>query len=748
MKRKLSENDPHDANVSNDPNDENEPNEPNGPNDLNEPNDTIVTAPSNEPPNYLNETEWSNRPPTRPLSPRNTSYQENKHYTDIFGDRATQDQLEHQSTRFTPREWQNLHTKLFVQNFDVVRAQEQELYVRLQLMEQMFCYGMSPRQDARVYDRTLILFPNTCQMEQDFKHQMSVYQSLQTEMDRRNLMNTDTREGREVLFKLRRIAMTMNNFYSLAGNMRIIENSKDSITQNQLMHMHPNMMFDNKADFLKLKKPQQVEDFLRKKAFYSQLRRKQDALYQPRKNAQGEWVHSFEYLMDISEFVYRSVFPLSHNRYWFDCLTGSPATANTVIGNLTKYHTEYIPELKPNPNFHAFQNGLFNLENGQFYGFREEKGKKSVSELRVGHVDLIAIKYHDLAYREDEMNNEIHRVKAEEKIENDNHPPEYWLPIPGVDEILQGQGFDREERWWIFCLLGRMLWELGKKDHWEVMPVFYGQGNSGKSSALRLLASLLEKQDVGILGNTTQRDFSLESLVDKMMIIALDIDKSFNFDQMLLQSMISGEDVAINRKFKTALAKVWTIPLAFAGNMLPKWQDNAGSMARRLVIIHFRKRVAKINTDLYRICQMNKDRFLRAITAAYLDITSRFPNASFMDIMPKSFKEAGDKLMRELNALQDFIEECCDIDPAGTNGEARKCRCTFTDFNKYWSIFCKERNLPRQTLNTQYTNGNWAKYGLDTLPSHSSFPSGGKVIMGANVKLECRERWDKMAYGR
>src|SRR5207248_2065598 len=103
----------------------------------------------------------------------------------------------------------------------------------------------------------------------------------------------------------------------------------------------------------------------------------------------------------------------------------------------------------------------------------------------------------------------------------------------------------------------------------------------------RLVASLLEARDIGYLNNSGQKTFSLDGLQDKLLYLALDIDENFTLDQVTWQSMVSGEEVSVTRKFKQPLTVIWKSHGGFAGNKLPGWTDNAGSLSRRLVVIEF-----------------------------------------------------------------------------------------------------------------------------------------------------------------
>ena len=67
-------------------------------------------------------------------------------------------------------------------------------------------------------------------------------------------------------------------------------------------------------------------------------------------------------------------------------------------------------------------------------------------------------------------------------------------------------------------------------------------------------------------------------------------------NQSDFQSMASGEGVSIARKNKQAISdQSWTVPLVMAGNPIPDYKDNSGSISRRLAMFLFTTLVQEKN---------------------------------------------------------------------------------------------------------------------------------------------------------
>ena len=62
--------------------------------------------------------------------------------------------------------------------------------------------------------------------------------------------------------------------------------------------------------------------------------------------------------------------------------------------------------------------------------------------------------------------------------------------------------------------------------------------------------------------------------------------------------MISGESTSVPEKYKTAKAYDWSVPGIMAGNRTPEYEDNQGSISRRLIVFIFNKTVEKGDTQL------------------------------------------------------------------------------------------------------------------------------------------------------
>ena len=73
------------------------------------------------------------------------------------------------------------------------------------------------------------------------------------------------------------------------------------------------------------------------------------------------------------------------------------------------------------------------------------------------------------------------------------------------------------------------------------------------------------------------------------MFVAPEIKADLALEQAEFQSIVSGESVSVAVKNKTAASMVWTVPGVLAGNEVPNWKDNSGSVLRRILAWNFTK---------------------------------------------------------------------------------------------------------------------------------------------------------------
>jgi putative DNA primase/helicase len=120
-----------------------------------------------------------------------------------------------------------------------------------------------------------------------------------------------------------------------------------------------------------------------------------------------------------------------------------------------------------------------------------------------------------------------------------------------------------------------------------------GGGRNGKSTYLDLIKAILGRQNyTAISFKDLANTFRASALNNKLASLAGDISAQPLTDSDLVKSIISGEEIMVEQKYKDAHAKALFATLFFAANKLPRTPDQSYGFYRRLTIVPF---VADLN---------------------------------------------------------------------------------------------------------------------------------------------------------
>ena len=306
----------------------------------------------------------------------------------------------------------------------------------------------------------------------------------------------------------------------------------------------------------------------------------------------------------------------------------------------------------------------------------KEKEKRSIAQLHnnnineevnnaTSSIDKMTINNKKEKETETETKEETkEESKEEEKKEEENADDndcickdDYMkLPTPAVQSILDYQELDEEVCRWIYAMTGRLFFDIKEKDKWEAHVFYKGVGGTGKSSILRLIEYMFDKNDVGIIPNTGEKAYPLMPLLEKHIGIGMDIFQNFSLDQYVWQSCVSGEGVTAARKYLPPLTlAAWIIQFVMAGNSLPGWTDNGGSVSRRLLVVRFLKMVKNGDPKLFGKMKKEIAIFIKKCTCAYLCMVERYGNVDIWTVLPPAFSESKNELQSQTNPLEAFI---------------------------------------------------------------------------------------------
>jgi len=390
----------------------------------------------------------------------------------------------------------------------------------------------------------------------------------------------------------------------------------------------------------------------------------------------------------IQETIYKSICK-EVNYEQFINVTHKSDAVRSATEFLTNCVDSQFRALKKDRHIFSFRNGVYFANTDTF---------ESYCDLRSD--DFVSAKYFD----------------------KDFNYIDSWQDVntPYFDSIFKHQEVSEEVMQWIYVMTGRLIYEIDELDGWQVIFFIQGQAGTGKSTyANSVCKQLYDEEDVGIMSNNIQRQFGLSDLIDKLLYVAPEIKRDFNIEQGEFQSIISGDKVTINVKFKSSRFENWVIPGVMAGNESPDFIDNAGSVQRRLVTLRFNKKVHNGDLLLGKKIQEEMPNLILKCNKAYREIASVFGRDNIWQVLPTYFKTTKEELAKATNPLIHFLLS----ENVILNKDVFVPEKLFMEaFNQH----CRSNNYSKYRYNPDFYMGPFADNNIKVLHKVSKTYNGSK----------------------
>lgn len=405
-----------------------------------------------------------------------------------------------------------------------------------------------------------------------------------------------------------------------------------------LLTYHSDMPFEpimppTSAELTKDRTPhQKLFEFLLQTAGNEQLRRTDTAMFRPLRLPDGTATCFYEYDCDIGTFMYRSVAPARLHPVEYDAMTNRPSTPGQTINLLSHVPDVRCPFMVKNRHLFSFSNGIYDVRTNTISPY---------NRLPVEFRTASTSKYLDYTIDQDMLLCDPRDIET-----------------PVFNKILTDQQLDDKAIYWMYALCGRLLHDVGTLDDWQVCMYIRGVAGSGKSTILKTVSMFYEAGDIGYLMSDGQSTFSDEHLYNKFITMAMDIDKKTQFSVTRFNSLVSGENISVNRKFKTALNVKWTAPVVMASNAQPPWEDVGGNLIRRFVIFLFDHPVRESDPRLFDKLKQELPVLLVKMARTYLHAVQHYGGRSLWDdgILPAMCYSARRQYLISTNPISAFLE--------------------------------------------------------------------------------------------
>lgn len=206
----------------------------------------------------------------------------------------------------------------------------------------------------------------------------------------------------------------------------------------------------------------------------------------------------------------------------------------------------------------------------------------------------------------------------------------------------------------------------------EAFFVLRGDGNNGKSTCLSVLRKLLGDENVSSLTpDQLASPYMLNQLIGKLANLCGDMGEIDRVEEGVLKTLVSGEPITSDRKYKDAITFKNRAKLFYATNILPRFNDTSLGIWRRMKVLPFDYVVPPDQVDIHLLDTLYDE--LPGIFLWALRGTSRLNKARRFTQSEKCERSARDYRLTCFPILT-FLDECTE-----TGG--------YIGAHKLWSLY-------------------------------------------------------------
>jgi hypothetical protein len=420
--------------------------------------------------------------------------------------------------------------------------------------------------------------------------------------------------------------------------------------------------------------------YLLNQLYLMKMRRYGDFCCKQISTPEGHLTKAWKEMLEIKDFVY--YYTQKENKYdmWKN-MTHRGSNVSDTIKHLTACKDLQFPAITRNRHVWSFRNGLFVGKEWDGHKYVSNFYEYSSDACRALDPTIVSSRYFDVAF--------------------DTHAVDDWydIPTPHMHKVMEYQKFPDDVCRWLYVFCGRLCFDVNDMDSWQVMPFLKGIAGSGKSTIVtKIVGKFYEGQDVRTLSNNIEKKFGLESIHGGFMFISPEVKGDLALEQAEFQSLVSGEDMSIARKNKTAKNITWKTPGMLAGNEVPNWRDNSGSVLRRILAWNFAKAVTEADPHMEAKLELELPAILCKCVRAYLEYAQKYSDKDIWNVVPQYFKTVQTQVAMVTNTLRHFMAS------EKVHFGTTLC-CPQKVFINIFNQHCQENNLGRPRFNPDFYAG-------------------------------------------
>jgi len=246
-----------------------------------------------------------------------------------------------------------------------------------------------------------------------------------------------------------------------------------------------------------------------------------------------------------------------------------------------------------------------------------------------------------------------------------------------------------------------------------------GPRGSGKSTALLGLQTMLGARS-GVLGlsDIERNRFALANLPGKTLVVATEQPSSFIRSTDVLNAIISGEPIQVERKYKDAYEITPRAKIAWAMNETPRVSEANNGLFRRVKVVQF-PALAEDERDPRMKAMITEEG--PGILNWALEGLQRLRERGYFDI-PECVQDATREFQEANDIPASFVEECCVREP-GTRTQAGR-------LYKEYKAWCEESG--HRAMSSTRMASEWERLGIQKYPNPIE---GKRYYTGIRLRL-------------
>lgn len=213
------------------------------------------------------------------------------------------------------------------------------------------------------------------------------------------------------------------------------------------------------------------------------FRRYRDAVYEEHFTEDGYATSYWKQACTMQQFIYEE----SSRERSFEMFTlaNKKGFIKTAEDYLNTFHDSEFPFIRIDRHVFAFRNGIYFAATKKFRAYKDGRmnwGADTVVNARQDIVRTPTSTYYGLSGGL-RTTNAAANFFDEEFVDYEQQGISWWdIPTPTLSKIFNDQEIPEAAQRVAFGLLGRLLYETGEMDDWQVVLWILGRANSGKST--------------------------------------------------------------------------------------------------------------------------------------------------------------------------------------------------------------------------------------------------------------------------